>query len=105
MEDRRNQKMNKTTIDTIYQFCGGKYNGQLKERKDVEQFPEYNGVSKNYSKERMQNLVVPREELDEQPVLAGYLGPMYNGTTIYNGRKCVVIRYETQEIYDTYYAD
>lgn len=38
-----------------------------------------------------------REELQRQPKLKGLLGPMYNGTDE-NGN--VVIRYESQRVYD-----
>lgn len=39
-----------------------------------------------------------REELREQPVFRGLLGPMYGGIDPKTG--ATIIRYETQEIYD-----
>ena len=38
----------------------------------------------------------PRKELDDQPVLNGYLGPMWNGVKDNQAH----IRYETQDVYD-----
>lgn len=37
-------------------------------------------------------MLVYREELDNQPHLKGYVGPMYNGIDTESGR--VIIRYE-----------
>ena len=42
-----------------------------------------------------------KEELIGQPILKGYLGPMYNGMK--DGK--TVIRYETQEVYNLLSGD
>ena len=52
------------------------------------------GYSENYTMERMHGLVVPREELDEQPQFEGFLGPMWDGDKL---------RYETQSVYDLFF--
>ena len=48
-------------------------------------------ISPNYTLERAEGLLVPREELDEQPIYEDFLGPMWDGDCF---------RYETQAVYD-----
>lgn len=60
------------------------------------------GVSENNSKLREMGLCVPREELDDQPVLKNYCGPMYDGTREINGEIYTMIRYESREAYEIY---
>lgn len=47
--------------------------------------------SMDWSEERAMGACVPREELDEAPLVDGYLSPMWDGG---------MLRYETQEVYD-----
>jgi hypothetical protein len=71
-------------------FVGGKYNGQTMNIEDVEKIS--NGHrSMDWSKERAMGACVSRKELDNQPLVDGYLGPMWDGDKL---------RYETQEVYD-----
>jgi hypothetical protein len=71
-------------------FVGGKYHRQLMEIEEVEKIS--NGTrSHDWSKERAAGGCVPRKELDNQPKVEGYLGPMWDGDKL---------RYETQEVYD-----
>ena len=73
--------------------------------------------SRDWSEERKRGACVPRADLDNRPVITGYLGPMYDGERYMVdgvlrsnwelsdmdklGREPVVIlRYETQEVYD-----
>ena len=70
-------------------FVGGKYNRQVMEVEDVLKIS--NGTSKDWSTARKAGALVPRAELDNQPVVDGYLGPFWDGDKL---------RYETQEVYD-----
>ena len=72
-------------------FVGGKYDGA---EMTVEQIFNtcWNGrFTPNFSKERAAGLCVPRAELDNQPLVDGYLTPMWDGGKL---------RYETYEVYD-----
>lgn len=53
------------------------------------------GVNPDLSKDRSEGYKVHREELDNQPKIRGYIGPMYNG--IEDDK--IVIRYETPKVY------
>lgn len=103
----------------IYQFIGGKYGGRTLNYNELELSKMINGYSKNWSAERANGRIVPRDELDDQPKVDGYLGPMYDGVRyISDGRlkygfECTdeekasckvlhVIRYETQKVYDMF---
>lgn len=108
----------------IYEFRGGKYNGQRMSRSEVMKI--FNGnYRRDWSLERRAGELVPRAELDNQPLVNGYLAPMYDGERyIVNGTKydafdyerlsdetktsCKdlieiigVIRYETQGVYNS----
>ena len=73
------------------EFCGGKLDGKKMSLQRV-WIHHWNGrVTENYSLKRMMGCCVPREELDSQPMVDGYLSPMWDG----NG-----LRYETQKVYD-----
>lgn len=62
----------------IYQFVGGRYNGQ--EMTIQEAFSIADSFTPSRALERSMGLLVQREELDEQPVIEGYCGPMWDGT-------------------------
>ncbi len=71
-------------------FVGGKYNGM--EVSHDELLKMGNGrFREDNSIKRKNGIVCPREELDNQPLVDGYLAPMWDGGKL---------RYETQEIYD-----
>jgi hypothetical protein len=69
--------------------CGGELKGTYSNINDLWVFA--NGKSKDWSKEREEGCCVPRKELDNQPKLPGYAGPMWDGDCI---------RYETWKIND-----
>ena len=84
----------KSNLEFIYELVGGEYAGTYNE---VESLPCFSGkYSRDWSKERAAGGFVSRPELDNKPELDGYLGPMMNG---YRDGK-MVLRYETQEVYD-----
>ena len=107
----------------VYEFHGGQYGGKRMTRSEV--MGIYNGnLSKDWTAERNAGALVPRAELDNQPHVSGYLGPMYDGERyIADGKEYYsfqyerlsdetkksfndiveiigVLRYETQEVYD-----
>ena len=68
--------------------CGGDLEGTY----DVEDLWQYSdGKSADYSDARKKGGLVPRAELDNQPTLPGYAGPMWDGDGL---------RYETWALYD-----
>ena len=98
-----------------YEFVGGRLNGQLMQHEEVEQIAA--GHSPYYGRERALGARVPREELDGQPTVKGYLGPMWDGLRYeVDGRlrydweltaeektgkePTAILRYETQEVYN-----
>lgn len=103
-------------MKTIYEFHGGKLNKQRFTRAQVEEFSD--GITPDLSAARATGALVKRAELDSQPVVPGYLGPMWdglryvdeNGKEFYDfmlpdeqkqGLECfAVLRYETQQVYD-----
>ena len=75
------------------EFVGGRYNGVVI---DVDEIFATNGMwngrfSPNYSNERYKGALVPRAELDNQPLVDGYYSPMWDGGQL---------RYETAEVYE-----
>lgn len=88
----------------IYQLIDGKANKSYT-KEELLHSGMVTGESKNYTLERAMGLCVPRAELDEQPVLLDFLGPMYGGTRLINDVEHVVIRYETQKVYDMLSSD
>lgn len=73
-------------------FVGGKYNGLIIEAEKVEAIS--NGKrSRDWSETRKNGGLVPREELDNRPLVDGYLSPMFDGG---------MLRYETQDMYDLF---
>ena len=72
-------------------FVGGKLNGM---RMTVEEIKAkyWNGkLSEDLSALRARGILVHRAELDNQPLVDGYYGPMWDGNKL---------RYETPEVYD-----
>jgi len=76
----------------IYQLCGGEYNGKMWSFAALEVRGLITGFNKDKKAQRSAGMLVYREELDNQPHLKGYVGPMYNGIDTESGR--VIIRYE-----------
>ena len=76
-------------IEYLYEFVGGKLNNRILTREEINEIS--NELTKDYSEERKKGIAVHRKELDNQPTVEGYLGPMYNG--IDYGK--IILRYET----------
>lgn len=73
-------------------FVGGRLNGCTMEVDEIITKGLWNGkFSTDWSEYRNRGALVPRAELDNQPKVDGYLGPMWDGG---------VLRYETQDVYD-----
>ena len=81
-------------IDYLYAFYGGDLNKKILTRNEVDKLSS--SLTQDYHKEREQGLIVHRQELDNQPIVEGYLGPMFD--KIDYGK--IYLRYETQKIYD-----
>jgi len=81
------------SVEYLYTFYGGPLNGKVLEKNQVEKIA--NNITEDYSKEREKGLIVQRKELDRQPIVKNYLGPMFEA--IDYGK--VYLRYETPEIY------
>lgn len=112
--------MTERTLDTskyIYEFVGGEFNGKMWQYAALEVRNLIKGYSKDYSEQRAKGILCKRAELDNQPIIDGYMPPMYDGKRyIINGElksewQCTeaqkanndfvhVIRYETEEVYD-----
>lgn len=96
----------------IAKFIGGKYNGMTVDYETLLTMSNGN-FSKDFSELRNKGYLVQRPELDNQPLVSGYLDPMWDGLR-YNGKydfdcteeekrtiePVAVLRYETQEVYD-----
>ncbi len=82
------------SLEYLYSFYGGKQNGKVFKLEDVRKISNKN--TKNLQKERANGLTVHRAEIDEQPIVEGYLGPMFE--KIDYGK--IYLRYETPEIYN-----
>ena len=85
------------------QFVGGQYNGVTAPIEEVLKNYPIKGYTENLTLERAHGACVHRAELDEQPIVEGYLSPMYNGShRDAEGNEIVHLRYETQEVYDMF---
>ena len=99
----------------FYEFIGGAMPKRFMVRSEVEEIAC--GHTTDMSRERLAGMLVRREELDNQPKVAGFVGPMWDGERyllddgriVYTFEKVNpnaiveivgVIRYETQEVYD-----
>ena len=98
-----------------YEFVGGPLNGHQLQREEVEQIAT--GYTPYRDRERALGGFGPRWELDGQPTVKGYLGPMWDGLRyeidgqlksdwqLTEEQKAgkeptAILRYETQEVYD-----
>ena len=81
-------------IEYLYVFYGGKLSGKVLTKTQIDEIS--NETTIDFSKERAMGLLVHRKELDNQPMVKGYLSPMFE--KIDYGK--VYLRYETQEVYD-----
>lgn len=100
---------------TFYEFHGGDLNGVRYIKEQVELIAS--GHTPNWEESRKLRRPVPRKELDDQPTVDGYLGPMWDGIRyIVDGEMkygfelteaqkeglptVAILRYETQAVYD-----
>lgn len=81
-------------IKYLYEFYGGELSGKVLSAEQINKISKLK--TQNFEKERAQGILVHRKELDDQPIIENYLGPMFD--RIDYGK--VYLRYETQEIYD-----
>lgn len=98
-----------------YAFYGGRLNGRQFNREQVEAMSD--GHTPDYSLNREMGGLCPRKELDNQPRVNGYIGPMWDsircvmkdGTVTYDfmvidqskvDYSFAVLRYETQNVYE-----
>ena len=81
-------------IEYLYVFYGGQSNGKVLDRKEINKIS--NETTIDFHEERERGLLVHRKELDNQPMVEGYLGPMFD--KIDYGK--IYLRYETQEVYN-----
>lgn len=72
-------------------FVGGKLDGQIMPVSEVEAAWCNGKHTDDLSAERKRGAWVHRAELDNQPMVDGYLSPMWDGG---------MLRYETPEVYD-----
>ena len=99
----------------LYEFVGGPLAGQMKQLEEVQQISS--GNRPYFDRERAMGYRVPREELDGQPTVEGYVGPMWNGRRyevdghlVYDwesteeekaGKEPIaILRYESHEMYE-----
>ena len=81
-------------IEYLYVFYGGNLNRKILTREQINKISNEN--TQNFEEERKNGLLVHRRELDDQPMVENYLGPMFD--KIDYGK--IYLRYETQEVYD-----
>ena len=73
-------------------FAGGRYNGLEIDTQVILESNLWNGeLTEDLSEIRARGGLVHRAELDNQPMVDGYLSPMWDGDGL---------RYETQGVYD-----
>ena len=81
----------------IYELVGGDCAGTYT-IDELKNLPCFDGkYSADQSEMRNNGGFTHRKELDNQPELNGYLGPMFDG---WDKNHNVILRYETQEVYD-----
>ena len=78
----------------MYEFVGGEYNGKTMTKAEVETISH--GITEDLTHIRQQGGTCHRKELDKQPLVDGYLSPMYSHIDY----GLVYLRYETQEVYN-----
>lgn len=81
-------------VKYFYEFVGGNLDRKILTREEIDKIAT--GITEDMEKLRAKGLTTHRKELDNQPIVKGYLGPMFE--KIDYGK--IYLRYETQEIYD-----
>ena len=82
------------SVEYLYVFHGGKLNRKILTKKQIEKLSTENTI--DFSEERKKGLPVHSKDLDNQPIVEGYLGPMFEDVDY--GK--VYLRYETQKGYN-----
>ena len=72
-------------------FVGGKLNGKMMDVEEVKKNYWNGELSEDCSELRAKGILCHRAELDNQPMVDGYLSPMWDGDKL---------RYETFAVYD-----
>ena len=88
-------------MKTVYEFVGGRYHKMRMPKEAVVAIG--NGCySIDWSEERAMGWTTPREELDNQPMVDGYAGPMWDGVRKdgFDEPTYAVLRYESYAVYD-----
>ena len=88
-------RLNNEKIEFMYEFVGGKYNGKTMTKAEVETLSH--GLTEDLTHIRQKGGTCHRKELDNQPLVDGYLSPMYSHIDY----GLIYLRYETQEVYNT----
>ena len=88
-------------MKTVYEFVGGRYH-KMRMPKEAVEFLGNGCYSPDWSVQRALGGLVPREELDDQPQVDGYAGPMWDGLRKdgIDGETYAVLRYESFGVYD-----
>ncbi len=81
-------------VDYRYVFYGGYLNSKTLKSEEIKDI--IIGKTPNYTEIRKTGALVHRKELDDQPIVKNYLGPMFDKIDY----GIIYLRYETQEIYD-----
>ncbi len=78
----------------LYEFVGGRLNGKTMTREEIDKI----AIDKTDDMEeyRKNGGFVHKKELDNQPIVEGYLEPVFDGISY----GIIHLRYETQEVYD-----
>ena len=69
-------RLNNKNIEFMYEFVGGKYNGQTMTKAEVETLSR--GLTEDLTHIRQKGGTCQRKELDNQPLVDGYLSPMFS---------------------------
>ena len=81
-------------VKYLYMFCDGRLNGQTLTQEQIESIAI--GKTENMEEIRKNGGTGHRKELDNQPIVKGYLGPMFDSIDY----GVIYLRYETQRVYD-----
>lgn len=78
----------------LYEFVGGSLNGKIMTREEIEKLAigKTNNIQKYRKNERKSTI----KELDNQPIIKDYLGPIFNRISA----GIIYLKYETQETYN-----
>ena len=87
-------RLHNEDIEYVYQFVGGEYNGKSMNRTEIESISH--STTEDLTHIRQQGGTCHRKELDNQPLVNGYLSPMFSHIDY----GLIYLKYETQDIYN-----